>query len=145
MPTEFVDRVEHMAELRSLATAPAEGRGGRAMVVDSVSGMGKSALLGAFTREAAASPGQGACRVVSTQCHPGIGSGMMYGPVVDLLLKLSQGVKQPGVFRRMLNFTGQGVVRSAPEVLSAIVPGLGAVFTLGREVTEASLEFCNCL
>lgn len=139
MPTEFVDRVEHMAELRSLATAPAEGRGGRAMVVDSVSGMGKSALLGAFTREAAASPGQGACRVVSTQCHPGIGSGMMYGPVVDLLLKLSQGVKQLGVFRRMLNFTGQGVVRSAPEVLSAIVPGLGAVFTLGREVTEASL------
>lgn len=137
--TEFVDRVEDMAELRSLVADLADGRGGRALVVDSVSGMGKSALLQAFTGHAAAASPPHTCRAVTTRCHPGIGSGLMYGPVVDLLLKLGEDIKQPGVFRRMLSFTGQGVVRSAPEVLSAIVPGLGAVFTLGREVTEASL------
>ncbi|MFD7897389.1 AAA family ATPase [Streptomyces sp. NPDC059743] len=141
MRTGFVDRVEHMVELRSLLADVTEGRGGRAIVVDSVSGMGKSALLRAFAAEAAALPEPGACRVVSARCHPAIGSGLRYGPVVDLLVRLAQDreVKQPGVFRRMLKLTGQGVVRSAPEVLSAIVPGLGALFALGKEVTEASL------
>lgn len=75
MLTEFVDRVEYMDELRSLLTALGERRGGRAIVLDSVSGMGKSALLRAFETEAAALTGPGACRVVSTGCHPGIGSG----------------------------------------------------------------------
>ncbi|MFF4606027.1 AAA family ATPase [Streptomyces sp. NPDC001339] len=137
--TKFVDRVENMAELRSLVSAVAERRGGQAIAFDGVSGMGKSALLKEFTQEVAAMPELVACRVVSTQCHPRIGSGLMYGPVVDLLLKLGQEVKQPSVLRRMLSLTGRGVVRSAPEVLSAIVPGLGALFTMGREVTEASL------
>ncbi|MFI6437546.1 AAA family ATPase [Streptomyces sp. NPDC050759] len=139
--TGFVDRVEHMDELRSLLAEVAEGRGGRAIVVDSVSGMGKSALLQAFETEAAASHEQGACRVVSVRCQPSIGSALHYGGIVDLLLQLArdQEVKQPGVFRRLLSFTGQGVVRSAPEVLSAIVPGLGALFTVGKEVAEASL------
>ncbi|MHA4819197.1 ATP-binding protein [Streptomyces aculeolatus] len=58
-----------------------------------------------------------------------------------MLLHLAeeQEVKQPGVFRRFLGYTRQGVVRSAPEVLSALVPGLGTLFDLGREVAEASL------
>lgn len=139
--TGFVDRVEHMDELRSLLADVTEGRGGRAIVVDSVSGMGKSALLRAFETEAAATPGPGICRVVSVRCQPSIGSALHYGAIVELLLQLArdQEVKQPGVFRRLLSFTGQGVVRSAPEVLSAIVPGLGALFTLGKEVAEASL------
>ncbi|GAA2646907.1 AAA family ATPase [Streptomyces vastus] len=139
--TGFVDRVEHMDELRSLLADVTEGRGGRAIVVDSVSGMGKSALLRAFEAEAAASPGPGVCRVVSVRCQPSIGSALHYGAIVELLLQLArdQEVKQPGVFRRFLSFTGQGVVRSAPEVLSAIVPGLGALFALGKEVAEASL------
>gem|GEM_PF-6569802 len=139
VPVGFVDRVEDMAELRSLVADLTDGRGGRAVVVDSVSGMGKSALLQAFVAQAAAASPPPMYRAVSARCRPGIGSGLMYGPVVDLLLRLGEDVKQPGVFRRMLSFTGQGVARSAPEVLSAIVPGLGAVFTLGREVTEASL------
>ncbi|MEU9188495.1 AAA family ATPase [Streptomyces sp. NPDC048484] len=139
--TGFVDRVEHMDELRSLMADVAAGRGGRAIVVDSVSGMGKSALLRAFEAEVAASRGPAARRVVSVRCRPSIGSGLHYGVIVDLLLQLArdQEVKQPGLFRRLLNFTGQGVVRSAPEVLSAMVPGLGALFTLGKEVAEASL------
>jgi hypothetical protein len=50
----FVDRVEHMVALRSLLTDVTGGRGGRAIVVDSVPGIGKSALLRAFEAEAAA-------------------------------------------------------------------------------------------
>ncbi|MFF2326700.1 MULTISPECIES: AAA family ATPase [unclassified Streptomyces] len=141
MRTGFVDRVEHMDELRSLLADVTAGRGGRAIVVDSVSGMGKSALLQAFEAETGASHGPGVCRVVSVRCQPSIGAGLHYGAIVELLLQLarSQEVKQPGAFRRLLTFTGRGVVRSAPEVLSAIVPGLGALFTLGKEVAEASL------
>ncbi|MGW0149565.1 AAA family ATPase [Streptomyces sp. NPDC003333] len=139
--TEFVDRVEHMEELDALLTAVTERRGGKALVIDSVSGMGRSALLRAFEQHAQTSGRTRAGRIVSTRCHPGIGSGLMYGPVVDVLLKLgeAQEARQRGIFRRMLSFTGAGVVRSAPDILSAIVPGLGAVFTLGREVMEASL------
>ncbi|WP_289782033.1 AAA family ATPase [Streptomyces phaeoluteigriseus] len=141
MRTRFVDRAEHMDELRSLLADVTEGRGGRAIVVDSVSGMGKSALLQAFEAETAATHAPGTCRIVSARCQPSIGSALHYGTIVEFLLHLAQDqeVKQPGVFRRLLNRTGQGVVRSAPEVLSAIVPGLGALFTLGREVAEASL------
>jgi tetratricopeptide (TPR) repeat protein len=159
LQTGFFDRVEHMDELRSLLADVTEGRGGRAIVVDGLSGMGKTALLRAFETEVAASrvafnagvtsldasraPG-GDCRVVSVRCQPSIGSDLRYGAIVELLLRLAesaehQGVKQPGVFRRLLSFTGQGVVRSAPEVLSAMVPGLGALFTMGREVAQASL------
>ncbi len=139
--TGFVDRVEHMHELRSLMADVTEGRGGRALVVDGASGMGKSALLRAFEAEVAASHGPGVCRVVSVRCQPSIGAGLHYGAIVELLLQLArdQEVKQPGIFRRLRSFTGQGVLRSAPEVLSAIVPGLGALFTLGKEVAEASL------
>ncbi|WP_244290974.1 AAA family ATPase [Streptomyces virginiae] len=136
---DFVDRVEEMAELNLLVTDLVEGRGGRTVVLDSVSGMGKTALLQAFTRGSVDASSRWEHRVVTTRCHPGIGPGIAYGPVVDLLLKLGEDVKQPGVLRRMLSFTGQGVARSAPEVLSAMVPGLGAIFSLGREVTEASL------
>lgn len=139
--TGFVDRVEHMDELRSLMADVAAGRGGRAVVVDGVSGMGKSALLREFEAEVVASRGLGGCRVVSARCQPSIGSGLRYGVIVELLLQLAeaQEVKHPGVFRRLLNLTGQGAVRAAPELLSAMVPGLGALFTLGRDVAEASL------
>lgn len=143
--TEFVDRVEHMDELRSLLADVAEGRGGRALVIDGPSGMGKSALLRAFEAAATASPASlrsvDRRRVVSVRCRPSIGSQLHYGAVIDVLLQLAedQEVRQPGVFRRFLGYTRQGVVRSAPEVLSAMVPGLGALFTLGKEVAEASL------
>ncbi|MBO7937889.1 AAA family ATPase [Streptomyces sp. S9] len=139
--TGFVDRVEHMEELRSLRSDVASGRGGRAITVDGVSGMGKSALLREFEAEVSAVRGDGACRIVSTRCQPSIGSELRYGAIVDVLLQLAEEreVRQPGVFRKLLSLTGQGAVRSAPEVLSAMVPGLGALFTLGKEVTEASL------
>ncbi|MEW2493175.1 AAA family ATPase [Streptomyces nodosus] len=139
--TGFVDRVERMDELRSMLADVAEGRGGRAIVIDGVSGMGKSALLREFEAEVSASREVDTCRVVSVRCQPSIGSELHYGSIVELLLQMAedQEAKQPGVFRRLLKLTGQGVVRSAPEVLSAMVPGLGALFTLGKEVAEASL------
>lgn len=139
--TGFVDRVEHMEELRSLLADVTGGRGGRALVVDGVSGMGRSALLRAFEAEAAGSRMPRGCRVVYARCQPAIGAALQYGAVVDLLLQLAadQESRRPGVVRRLLKSTGQGVVRTAPEVLSGLVPGLGAVFALGREVAQASL------
>ncbi|MFC8268687.1 AAA family ATPase [Streptomyces cinereoruber] len=138
MRTEFVDRVEHMAELRELAAGLFAGRG-RALVLDSIAGMGKTSLLGAFSRLSAEDPGLRRLRLVGARCHPGIGPGLVYGPVVDLMLPLAKGVKQPGPVRQFLSFTRRGVVRTAPELLSAMVPGLGMAFTIGQEVTQASL------
>ncbi|MFJ8845955.1 AAA family ATPase [Streptomyces cyaneofuscatus] len=138
MRTEFVDRVEHMAELRALAAGLFSGHGG-AVVLDSVAGMGKTSLLGAFARLSETDPELGALRMAGARCHPGIGPGLVYGPVVDLMLPLAQTVKQPGPLRQFLSFTRRGLVKSAPELLSAMVPGLGTAFTIGQEVTQASL------
>lgn len=138
VPTEFVDRIEHMSELRSLVTGLAERRGW-ALVLDSVSGMGKSALLEAFTQSVRGDRELPKCRIVSTGCHPGIGSGLMYGPIIDLMLPLAAEVKQPGRFRQMVNFTRSSLTQSAPELLSSMVPGLGTAFTIGKEVARASL------
>ncbi|MDI3402873.1 AAA family ATPase [Streptomyces cavernicola] len=138
MRTEFVDRVEHMAELRALAAGLFSGRGG-AVVLDSVAGMGKTSLLGAFAQLPETDPDLRPLRVVAARCHPGIGPGLVYGPVVDLMLPLARTVKQPGPMRQFLSFTRRGLVKSAPELLSAMVPGLGAAFNVGQEVTRASL------
>ena len=138
MRTDFVDRVEHMAELRALAARLLSGRGG-AVVLDSVAGMGKTSLLGAFARLPETDPDLETLRVVSARCHPGIGPGLVYGPIVDLMLPLVQTVKQPGPLRQFLSLTRRGLVKSAPELLSAMVPGLGTAFTIGQEVTQASL------
>ncbi|MGW1120489.1 AAA family ATPase [Streptomyces tanashiensis] len=138
MRTEFVDRVEHLAELRRLAAGLLSDCGG-AVVLDSVAGMGKTSLLRAFARATETDPELGAVRVVSARCHPGIGPGLAYGPVVDLMLPLAQSVKQPGPLRQFLGFTRRGLVKSAPELLSAMVPGLGPAFTIGQEVAQASL------
>lgn len=123
-----------------MALALGSGRGG-AVLVDGVSGMGKSSLLGEFVRRLGeAEPGVVNCRVVTTHCHPGIGPGLRYGPVVDLLLKLGAQAEQPGRVRRLFGGASRGVSTSAPDLLSALVPGLGAVLTIGREVTEAALN-----
>ncbi|MGW6306509.1 AAA family ATPase [Streptomyces niveus] len=140
MQTVFVDRVEPMEELRSMALALGSGRGG-ALLVDGVSGMGKSSLLGEFVRRLGQAEPDGVnCRVVTTHCHPAIGPGLRYGPVVDLLLKLGAQAQQPGRVRRLFGGAGRGVSTAAPELLSALVPGLGAALTVGREVTEAALN-----
>ncbi|MFI6055716.1 AAA family ATPase [Streptomyces violascens] len=130
--------MEHMAELRALAAGLFSGRGG-AVVLDSVAGMGKTSLLGAFAQLPETDPDLRALRVVGARCHPGIGPGLVYGPVVDLMLPLAQTVKQPGPVRQFLGLTRRGLVRSAPELLSAMVPGLGMAFTLGQELAQASL------
>lgn len=141
MRTEFVDRVEHLTELRSVLRSLLEGHNGQALVIDGVSGMGKSALLRAFQEDAARTFPADSYTVVAARCQPGIGAGLPYAPIVDLLLQLGEqrSAERPGRLRRLFSRTRQGVSRSAPDLLSAIVPGLGAVFTLGREITQASL------
>ncbi|WP_106429432.1 AAA family ATPase [Streptomyces sp. SPB074] len=140
METEFVDRVEPMEELRSLVRALGEGRGG-ALLVEGASGMGKTSLLGNFVRRAAEdADAAGRCRLVLARCHPGIGPGLLYGPVIDILHELHTPPPPPGIFRRMLGGAARGAGSSVPELLSSLVPGLGAVFTIGREVTEAALN-----
>ncbi len=140
MPTDFVDRVEYMAELHGLLEGLTQ-RQGRVLVVEGRSGMGKSALLTEFARQISADPGlSAACRVVSTQCYPEIGAGLTYAPAVDLLLQLQDQTEQPGRLRRFLKGSGRGVVKSAPEVLSAVVPGLGAAWNAGREIAEAAMN-----
>ncbi|NSC23113.1 AAA family ATPase [Streptomyces albus subsp. chlorinus] len=139
MQTVFVDRDESMEELCSLVAALVEGRGS-ALLVEGVSGMGKTSLLGEFCRRTSqARSGAGACRVVTAHCHPGIGPGLWYGPVIDILMKLDAQAEQPGRLRRFLGGAGRGTVRSLPELLSALVPGLGAVLTIGSEATKAAL------
>ncbi|MFE6666796.1 ATP-binding protein [Streptomyces sp. NPDC057697] len=139
MQNVFVDRVEPMEELRSMLQSLSRGRGG-ALLVEGVSGMGKTSLLGEFVRRTGRADGMtGACRVVTTRCHPGIGPGLMYGPVIDILMQLDAQSQQPGFLRRVLGATGRSAARSLPELLSALVPGLGTVLTIGREVTEAAL------
>lgn len=140
MPTDFVDRVDHMAELDSLVTDLAERRG-RTLVVEGRPGMGRSALLAEFARRLGERSGTpGACRVVLTSCYPEIGAGMTYAPAVDLLQQLHDQAERPGWWRRMFRGAGRGMATSAPDVLSAIVPGLGAAWNIGREVTAAALN-----
>lgn len=153
MPTRFVDRVEHLGELRALMADVAAGRGGRALVVDSVSGMGKSELLRAFEAEVAADAatdvGVGGVaprsvpvhRVVTVRCRRSIGADHSYGAIVDLLLRLAddQQAERPRRLRKLRRALRRGVTLAAPEVLSAVVPGLGALFRLGKEIAETSL------
>ncbi|MCF4121287.1 AAA family ATPase [Antribacter sp. KLBMP9083] len=137
----FVDRVEHLAELRELLDDVTAGGGGRALVIDGVTGMGKSTLLRRFVSETEQVRPPGACRVVLVRCQPVIGSGLSYGLAIDLLQSLGK-VRSPhpgGLFRKAGIIAARGAVAAAPEALSALVPGLGAVFTLGAEVTKASL------
>src|SRR5438445_8533120 len=89
MLTDFVDRVEDIAELQAVADALAEGRGA-ALLVEGLSGIGKSSLLAHFARQIAQQPGRLGPRVVLVRCLPGIGAGLAYGPVVDILLSLRE-------------------------------------------------------
>ncbi|MCX4748102.1 AAA family ATPase [Kitasatospora sp. NBC_01287] len=140
MPTDFVDRVEYMAELLALVQGLTEAQG-RVVVLEGRSGMGKSALLGEFARQIGGDPGLSElCQVASTRCYPQIGSGLTYAPAVDLLLQLHEQSEQRGWLRRVLRGAGRGAAKSAPEVLSAIVPGLGVAWTAGREVAKAALD-----
>lgn len=137
--TDFVDRVEDMAELRAMTAALAEGRGS-ALVVEGVSGIGKTALLREFARQVAEDPGRPRCRVVSARCLPVIGHSLTYGLITDVLLELQPAAKRPSRIRQLLGFTGRNVVAAAPDVLSTLVPGLGAAFVVGRNITEAALS-----
>ncbi|WP_106429996.1 ATP-binding protein [Streptomyces xiaopingdaonensis] len=138
MPSVFVDRVEPLEELRSTALALVEGRGS-ALLVEGVSGMGKTCLLGEFSsRVAEAELPAHACRVVKAHCNPVIGPGAAYGPIVDILLDLKRR-ERTRPLRRFLGQAGRSTVDSLPNVLSALVPGLGDVLRIGSEATKAAL------
>ena len=136
-PTVFVDRAETMAELHALASAQRRSGTGWAMLVSGPPGMGKSALLAAYENQLVAG---GLSRGFSVQCHPGIGPGLKYGPVTELLMKLSEeSARSRRLVRKALKAVGRQALDSAPALLSSMVPGLGEVFALGRDVTRASL------
>ncbi|WP_433341050.1 AAA family ATPase [Streptomyces sp. CA-253872] len=140
MDTEFVDRVEPMRELRSLVRALSEGHGG-ALLVEGVSGMGKTSLLGNFVRQAAEdADAAGRCRLVLARCHPGIGPGMRYGPVIDILNELYTPPPPPGRLRRIFGGAARGADLSVPELLSSLVPGGGAVYTIAREAVVSAIN-----
>ncbi|WP_308013803.1 AAA family ATPase [Streptantibioticus parmotrematis] len=135
-----MDRVDSMEELRSLVLALMEGNGG-GLLVEGVSGMGKTSLLGEFCRRVSNPQGtEPVCRVVTTHCQPGIGPGLLYGPVIDILMKLDAQAQRSGRVRRFFAGAGRSAARSLPELLSSLVPGLGTVLTVGSEATKAALE-----
>lgn len=138
MTSVFVDRREHLAALDALVEELLHGRGG-AMVFEGSAGMGKTTLLERFGGTLGA-PDERRCLVVATRCRPAIGPGLMYDPIIDLLTQLDKRASSLKRVRKALKRSAGVAVRSAPEVLSALVPGLGPVFTVGTKVTKAALE-----
>lgn len=143
----FVDRVDSMAALHAVA-ADLGAQRGRVLVVEADSGMGKSALLRAFTAQAGGGRGSGAGapgprsgdaaahRTVLTECSRAW-SGAPFQVATTALLSLSATERRgQGVLRAV----GGGFVRSAPRALGALVPGLGAVAEVGQSVAEAALR-----
>lgn len=116
---------------------------GSALLVEGVAGMGKTCLLGEFTRRTAQASQAGSaaqqCRVVTAHCNPGIGPGAQYGPIIELLTAL-QPAERPRSFRRFLGQARRSTAESLPELLSALVPGSGAVLKIGSEATKAALS-----
>lgn len=135
MTAVFVDRRESLDVLASVAGALAEGRSS-VLVIEGDSGMGKSALLQAFAERTTPS-----CRVVLVRCTPGIGARRSYGPVFDALdvLVRRSGARSPRR-SRWARAMGRGAMAAAPDLLSAAVPGLGALFAAGRGFAEAAVS-----
>lgn len=141
MPAVFVNRDKHLDELRSLLVSVAGGQGA-ALVVDGGSGMGKTSLLGEFVRRAESGTGavsgqerERGCRIVTARCLAGIGPDLHHGPIGGILLGLDRAAEPKGI-RRLFGATRRGALQSAPELLSSLVPGLGAILKIGRDITR---------
>jgi tetratricopeptide (TPR) repeat protein len=141
MPARFFDRVHDMARLGGLFDA-ASGESACCAVIEGDAGMGKSALLAEYAQRATEGAFAGAQpRIVQTQCHGQFGRGLSYVPVADLLYQLltaGQPAERPW-WRRAAGHAGRAAVRTAPELLSAAVPGLGMIWTAGKEIVEAAV------
>ncbi|MDX6740244.1 ATP-binding protein [Actinocorallia sp. A-T 12471] len=120
----FVDRLEDMKALVELA--------GRGVVVEGDPGAGKSRLLTEFVQRAS-----GGQRVVFMQYPPVVASRLPYTAIADLVHELAE---PPSRARRALTFTGQAALRSGPEVLSWLMPPVGAAFRIGQAVTQAAVR-----
>ena len=140
MLTDFVDRVDDMARMRLLVSEPAQ-RQGRCLIVEGAAGMGKTTLLAEFARRVAADSAPPVpCRVVATRCYAQIGASLSYVPAVDILYQLADLTERPPWWRRALGQAGRSAINSAPEVLSSLVPGLGTVWTVGRDIAAAAVS-----
>ncbi|WP_243740682.1 ATP-binding protein [Streptomyces sp. 8K308] len=125
-----------MSRLSGVARDLAAGRA-RALAVEGGSGMGKSALLAAFAREAERDPLlAGRCRVVSVRCHPDGGPDTSFLLALEALLALRPAAETESFWRRV----GAAAFRSVPELLGLVVPGLQQLVAVGREVTEAAMR-----
>ncbi|MFF0741541.1 AAA family ATPase [Streptomyces sp. NPDC004111] len=136
----FVNREKHLEQLHEMVRDVQDGRGG-ALIVDGLSGMGKTSLLDEFSRRIPQFSGADGreVEVVRTRCLPGIGPGLHYGPVGDVLLGIAA-LRQPTKWRRRFRAAGQGVSGAAPELLSLLVPGLGPALSIGQKATAAALD-----
>lgn len=137
----FVDRVEHLAELRSLLAEVTEGRAGRAVVIESVAGMGRSTLLEKFESETIGY--RPACRVVQVRCQPVIGPGMPFGMILEASRKLEgddRTRRSAGKLHRAGTITARGAEAALPDLLSMAVPGLGIAYSLGSVLARSSLK-----
>ncbi|MCD0452342.1 AAA family ATPase [Actinocorallia sp. API 0066] len=126
MAAVFVDRIEDMEALL--------GRADGGVLVEGDPGAGKSRLLAEFTERSRADGGR---RVVFMQYPPVVASRLPYKAIADLVHELAE---QPNRRRRVLNLTGEAVRRSAPEVLSLLLPPVGAAFRIGQAVTQAAVR-----
>ncbi|GAB3166107.1 hypothetical protein GCM10027059_24690 [Myceligenerans halotolerans] len=137
----FVDRVEHLTELRSLLADVTRGRRGRAVVIESVAGMGRSALLEKFETETIGY--RPPCRVVHVRCQPVIGPGMPFGMILEAGRKLEGDDRtrwSGGSLRRTGALTARGADAALPDLLSMAVPGLGIAYSLGAVLARSSLK-----
>ncbi|MDQ8703523.1 AAA family ATPase [Streptomyces sp. LHD-70] len=135
MTSIFVDRVETLDVLGGVAERLARGDGSF-LVLEAETGMGKSASLEEFRDRSEGGP----CRVVLVRGTPGIGTRRPYGPFVDAVSELHVSDERGARRSWWARLMGQGAMAAAPDVLSAMVPGLGAAFAAGRSVAQAAVS-----
>ncbi|GAB2872002.1 AAA family ATPase [Streptomyces mayteni] len=136
VPTAFVDRADSMGRLSGVVGDLVAGRG-QVLAVEGGSGMGKSALLDAFAGEVERDPRlAGRCRVVSVRCRPDGGPDTSFLLALEALLALRPPAETESLWRR----AGSAALRSVPELLGLVVPGLQQLVAVGREVTEAAMR-----
>ncbi|MFC9066709.1 ATP-binding protein [Streptomyces harbinensis] len=138
MRTAFVDRVDSMGALLEVARDLTAGRG-QALVVEGVSGMGKSALLDAFAQRIENDPElRRGVRLVTVRCAPDVGDAgtSPYAPMAEILLELNG---RAGARRRWQRAAGV-FGRSIPRLLAQFVPGAGPLLDSGQDIVEAALR-----
>ncbi|WP_344102548.1 AAA family ATPase [Myceligenerans crystallogenes] len=131
-PELFVDRVDLMEELRALAADTVAGRG-RVLIVDGVSGMGKTTLVREFLRR------EQECRVILVTCSSLIGPGIPGGVFRRIAEKLLPPQREPSAFGKVRGLLTRAADQAAPDVMSMFIPAGGAMYSAGKAIVQASI------